>query len=464
MMFTAAAVVLGIYGTGHWLGGAAILTLILVWAALRAEEGPPILAMALTFQWFQVSVGLFYVALTGDTLFAMVDSDWKQMMLLGLIDVACLTAGLTLGRRIIAQRIEYPRGGPTFAFSIRWLLIAYVASVVVAATIQQIAWQYSGFTQAILGLSFSKLAVVYLLLRRFMQPVFRWQWVGLLLGCEVLLGFTGYFAGFREPLIMGAIAMVEIFDRRNFRHWVMIGTVSILLAATSVFWMAVRVDYREEFDDSLVNATRVERLERMQALARGMGTSYVEPLRALADRMWTIYYPALALERVPRTVPHTGGRIMADALFHLVTPRFLFPDKAVLKSDSDEVRLYAGKNVAGEESGTSIAFGYLAESYVDFGVPWMFIPVFIYAVFVGMAYETVLRAITYRELAIALTTVIFWLTLYLFERSWVKTLGLNLTLLAYLGGSAFILDRYLLGRRGELEEEPLGIDPAFHVR
>ena len=464
MMLSAVAIVLGIYGTGHWLGGATIATLVLVWTVLRADEGPPILALALTYQLLQVSIGLFYVAATGDTLDAMIHSDWERMMRLGLIGVACLTVGLAAGRALIAQRFERPHDAPAIAFSTRALLVAYVVSVVVTATVQQAAWEYAGLTQAILALSFSKLAVLYLLLRRFVRPVFRWPWVTLLLGFEVLLGFTGYFAGFREPLEMGAVATIEVFNRRNPRHWAMFAAVGALLVATSLFWMAVRVDYREEFDDSLVNATRVERLERMQALSRGLSGSSLDTLHVLVDRMWTIYYPALALDRVPNAVRHTDGRILGNALLHLVTPRILFTDKAPLPSDSEMVRTYAGRNVAGAEQGTSIAFGYLAESYVDFGSPWMFIPVLLYGLFVGMAYEVVMRALTHRELAIAMTTVIFWLTLYLFERSWVKTLGLHLTLLAYLGGSAWILDRYLLLSRGEPDAGGIGTDPAFHVR
>jgi hypothetical protein len=43
--------------------------------------------------------------------------------------------------------------------------------------------------------------------------------------------------------------------------------------------------------------------------------------------------------------------------------------------------------VAGPESGTSIAFGYAAESYVDFGIPWMFLPVAAYGALMGVAYR-----------------------------------------------------------------------------
>jgi hypothetical protein len=126
------------------------------------------------------------------------------------------------------------------------------------------------------------------------------------------------------------------------------------------------------------------------------------------------------------------------------------------------VRKYAGLNVAGEESGTSIAFGYAAESYVDYGLPWMFIPVLIFGFLVGIAYQVWLSVIRHRELAIALCTVMFWLTLYLFERSWVKTLGGTVTLMVYLGGLTYLIDQWLLARRGQQLTTGLA-DPLIDV-
>ena len=56
-----------------------------------------------------------------------------------------------------------------------------------------------------------------------------------------------------------------------------------------------------------------------------------------------------------------------------------------------------------------------------------------------------LLPLVYLSLAVLLLTVIFWLSVYLFERSWVKTMGLTGTMLIYVGGVAFILDRLLIG-------------------
>ena len=141
---------------------------------------------------------------------------------------------------------------------------------------------------------------------------------------------------------------------------------------------------------------------------------------------------------------------MQAALRHIVTPRILFPDKGLVASDSEMVRKYSGVFVASTEEGTSIAFGYAAESYVDFGLPWMFVPSILFGIVMGLAYRAVFRVIHHRELAVGLACVVFWLALYLFERSWLKTLGLSGTLFIFVGGLVFVMDRMLLAYEAKM--------------
>src|SRR5258705_7219230 len=290
--------------------------------------------------------------------------------------------------------------------------------------------------------------------RRFTRPEFQWQKLAALMVLEVGLGFTGYFAGFREPLIMSAIAIFEVFDRRDVRHWGFAAVLALVLGASSLLWVSVRGQLREEMDDEVVTASRLERFERARTVSSGLfqqgGADYVYSMQVLIDRLWAIHYPAMAIERVPFLIPHTDGQIIRDALVHLVTRRVLDPEKAALPSDSDMVRKYSGVNVAGAETGTSIAFGYAAESYVDFGLPWMFVPVLVWGFVIGIAYQAWLTVIRHRELAVALVTGMFWLTLYLFERSWAKPLGSTVTMMVYLGGLTYLVDQWLLMRRAQM--------------
>lgn len=468
MLIRMGLILAGIYWTDQWVTGVALAVLMLVWYLLAADDGPPVLALALTYQWMQVTIGIFYTALTGDELAAMVDSDWETMVLIGLGCVTALAVSIAYGERWMRRAWGAVEPHTEPAFSNRFLYSAYGVSIAVTGFVQELAWQYPAFTQAILAVNYAHLGLLFLVSRRLAAPVFQWQKVGALVLLEVGLGFTGYFAEFREPLVMVGIAMFEVFDRRDVRHWALVGALAIVLSASSLVWIAVRGQLRQEMDQELVTASRAERFDRARVLTTGLvggdTDRYHDSISTLIDRLWAIHYPALAVARVPTVLPHTDGQIMTDALVHLVTPRFLYPEKPDLPSDSEMVRKYSGVWVAGARENTSIAFGYAAESYVDFGVPLMFLPILIFGAAMGAAYQCWMRLIRDRELAITLSTVVFWLILYLFERSWVKTLGMGVTLMVYLGGLAWVVDQWLIMRRLAAAPSTLDdglLDPAI---
>jgi hypothetical protein len=456
MIRSAALIVAAIYLCGHWLAGLSVAVLLLIWRMLPAREGPPVLALAMTTQWTQVTIGVFYAGLTGRPMVTIERSEYQPMVLMGLASVVALTVGLAAGRTWVWR----PDAGRRPAELASWnqLFGAYLVAVVTRGVLQQVAWSYPTLTQAILAFGFIHLALLFLVLRRLVAPTLESRWIAGLLAFEVALGFTGYFSDFKEPLLLGVLALLETFDSRRLQHWGLGAACAAVLGLACVMWLAVRAEYRQDFDTELFSASRVTRLERVQALMtdwlreRSGGVS--EVVDDLVDRGWAIYYPALAVARVPAVLPHTGGQIMGDAIVHLVTPRILFPNKPELMSDSEMVRRFSGVMVAGAEHNTSIAFGYVAESYVDFGVPLMFLPMLVFGIGCGAAYEWFLRTIRHRELAVSLVTVVFWLGLFLFERAWARTLGLTITMMVYLGGISFLLDRWLLMHRDEHAQAP----------
>jgi hypothetical protein len=270
--------------------------------------------------------------------------------------------------------------------------------------------------------------------------------VGLVLSVEVVMGITGFYAGFREPLIMAALAFLEVFDKKNVRHWVSLAALGVTMAAIGIIWIGVRVPYRQRFAEDLKfqndRSARIDALQdSVNEWANQSRENKLGDVDKFVDRMWTIYYPALVLDRVPAVLAHTDGQLMLDTLKFTFEPRILFPDKPLIESDSQMVRKYAGVMVAGEEKDTDIAFGYAAESYIDFGVPVMFAPLLIWALFIGVACSLIFREYHHRDMAIAVVTVIGWFSLYLFERSWTKTIGIGGTLLIYAGGLCWVLDR-----------------------
>lgn len=448
---------------GDWLATAAILVLWAGWSLLRDKVGPPVLALAFTHQWMQVTIAIFYYALTGRRVQTMDFIDYRPMVLIGLGCLLALLGGLILGRRHTQPLASPFVRQSESSITLRQLIILYGAATGATGAIQQLAWAIPQLTQAILAIDLGRLALLFLIFRRLFQDAFRWRPALVLLMSEMALGFTGYFAGFREALMMGVLALLERFDRRRAVHWFVLATVGVLVFCSAIAWTGIKFRYRYELDSGIPIESRLERFKLVTILTGDWFTQDLDEISSdvdrLVERMWTIYYPALAVTRVPSLVPHENGALLWAAVKHLVTPRLLFPDKPVLESDSELVRLYSGIWVPGAEQNTSIAFGYAAESYVDFGLPWMFLPVFVYGVLMGRIHRWLLENIHSRELAVAMICAVFWLSLYLFERSWIKTLGLSATLLICLGGGTLLLDHFLL-KRYRWEQDAETYQPA----
>src|SRR5687768_4584602 len=148
MLMPTVAVVGSTYLFGTWLAGLSVAAILLVWKLLRTDDGPSVLALALTFQWVQVTVGIFYHAVTGAELDAIYDSDYQTMVLLGLGCVMSLTLGLWGGIRMMAAAHHAPPDdAPESVISWRTLLIVYVGAIAATATIQELAWRFPALTQ-----------------------------------------------------------------------------------------------------------------------------------------------------------------------------------------------------------------------------------------------------------------------------------------------------------------------------
>jgi hypothetical protein len=433
-----------------WLAGAAVLVLLAGLKLTSTEDGMFVLPAAYAFHWSQTSIGLIYKGVFGREVVAIQESDYRPMVLLALGCCLAIAVGVRVGVRLIAA----PHAGedrPGFAFSMTLLAVVYGVGLAFEGTLAAIAPNYPSVRQIIVTMDLARLGALFLIFRRLLHPEPRWLAFGAILAVEIVLGITGFFAGFREPVILAALATMEIFDRRNLRHWAAMAGAGAAAVALGLIWMGVRVDYRRDYVSiDTLQASRSARVELIGSLASQFFDSDAERFWAtadrLVDRMWTIYYPALALKRVPDMIAHTDGAIFGAALVHIVTPRIFFPDKPELPSDSDEVRKYAGVMVAGREQNTSIAFGYSAESYIDFGVPLMFLPVLGFGLALGVLYAWFRKSIWHHELFVGYGTVAFWLSLYLFERSWATMLGVTLGFMVYLGVPVILLDRFLLIR------------------
>ena len=72
-----------------------------------------------------------------------------------------------------------------------------------------------------------------------------------------------------------------------------------------------------------------------------------------------------------------------------------------------------------------------------------FLPIVIFGLISGVIYGAFQRLIRYAEIRVPVVVVTFWLGLFLFERSWANFIGFSLTVYAYVGAAALLLDRFL---------------------
>src|SRR5207253_1783089 len=129
--------------------------------------------------------------------------------------------------------------------------------------------QFPAFTQAILAFKFVHLAILFIILRRLSQPVLRWPLITALVTLEVVLGVSGFFAGFREPLVMAVVALSEIFNPRRPQHWIVLAAFGVAMLLISLMWVSVKTGYRREFDDETFAQSKTAQINRMATLSNG---------------------------------------------------------------------------------------------------------------------------------------------------------------------------------------------------
>ena len=197
------------------------------------EEGPPVLALALAFQWVSVTIGLFYVDLSGRTLMETATDVYRPMVAIGLGCVAALAVGAWFGRYLIDRLGPVTGPRPANAFSTHTMLVGYIVSVAVFGTLVELAPYYPSIRQPIIGLSYIRLGWLYLVFRRLVHSS-NWPVMSGVLAFEIVMGITGFYAGFREPLMMAALALLEVFDRRSVRHWLTISGLAVIMCIVAV--------------------------------------------------------------------------------------------------------------------------------------------------------------------------------------------------------------------------------------
>lgn len=369
---------------------ASVLMVPFIASLLLFKGDSPILFACCMMQWLQATTAIFYCDFSNVSLveaFEYPNLELATWLSLGGVFAVALGMRLGLGKwqgkpkgmEAEARRIILPR------LTILWVIAFFIASIA-----GRLAWGLGGLAQVIEAFTNIKWVVFFVLAYQVATVGKGTKTLVLLLLIQIVLGFIGFFSGFKDALIMLLVAVISSGRRLSLKTRLLSLLVFIFGLFASIVWSAVKVDFRNYLVESGgYGATSLDKIERLlttiSRVSREEGLFDVG-FKKLVERVSYIQLFGQSLEYVPARVPHADGALWLGAIQHVLTPRILFPNKAILDDSSRAVK-YTGLNLAGASEGTSIGIGYMAESYVDFGRYGMHVPLFLFGFFVARIYR-----------------------------------------------------------------------------
>ncbi len=394
LIFCIVAAALSLGTTNPWLTASGILLPAVFWQLLWRPGHPAILFFGAMFQWLQAYTPIVAANLEGRTLRKQFGGDelW-QAAGLSLLAVLVLACGMNLARKMMKSGISSTQIAlQAERLSIHRLFIAYLITSLLSAGLMIIASHAGGLRQPILAFATIKWFPIFLISWTTIQHRKKPGYLLLVLMFEILAGFTGFFSSFKSILFMViVVGLGTTLDSRRIRIApILVSTAGCLLLAS--FWQAIKVDYREFLNQGTgMQVVSVPVMDRFAYLGEAVLSTTPDELKEGAIsgilRLGYIEYFAYCIRSVPKRIPHQHGQLWLDAVKHTFMPRILFPNKPVI-NESKRTSQFTMIRVAGADRGTSITIGYPGESYIDFGVPLMFVPIFLLGAFYSYTYES----------------------------------------------------------------------------
>ncbi len=377
-----------------------ILIPFLQWRLLWQSGQPAVLFFGALFQWLQSYSPILSANSEGKTLTEIFGGpELEYAAWLSLASVVVLSLGMYAIIQLFSRRSsELPKEFvlQSARFDVKRLFYAYFVAAIFGAVISYVANRSGGLRQPLLGFAIIKWVPIFLIAWVTFQHKRRFAYLGVVTAIEIVVGFGGYFSSFKSILfVLIIVGLGTLIGGRNLR----IGQLAIMVlvcAVLSLFWQAVKSDYRAFLNQgSGMQVVDVPVFDRFEFLVKAALEQTPESLLEGAEsgilRLGYIEYFALSIEYVPNRIPHQDGELWLDAIKHTLLPRLFYPDKKVI-DESQRTRQFTGVRVAGVDEGTSISLGYPTESYIDFGFPLMFIPIFLLGAMYAVIYFIFTRA------------------------------------------------------------------------
>lgn len=407
----------------------------------------PVLPFVIAYQWTSVTAGYWYQRVFDSFPGIYRPGDVERTMALALTGLIVLAAGIRLALQLLGpSRSEVPTTATSRAGDRSKLIAPLFVTVMVTYGLDYVytvnAREFGGlasFVQRVLEFRQVLLVTLWLEILRQRQHLILLV-VSFLWAVVPRLG--NYYSDFKSPVVLMLIVLAASWRpwergslKRSFSSALRAAPfVTVLMVLLLVWQGSLKRSTRAAYESGTIGPNASSRVaffvENFRTELPQLFRTPEPYVEALVERVSYITFFSRVLEHVPAREAHANGELLQTAMHNAFVPRVIVPDKPELPSDSFYTRRFTGIPVA--EGITSVSIGYMAEFYADWGIGGMFLSVFAYGAWIGLAATAVRRFAAVPALRFAAMTTVL-LAVSDFEQQFVKGFAaLNLNVIVTL--------------------------------
>ena len=416
-------IVLSTMGAFPFLVVPSLLVLFFLVKWFGTDNYPPVILIALSYQWTQISIKVIYSTVTLQSVLEIAEfpNQFILAYLLSSLGLLVLSFGIHFKIRNIAfsqARIN----AIMMQTNVRKALIGYLVFSLIAIVLYKLRFAVPGLFQAIVALGYIKWALFFVVFYLSYKQQKQLGLLKIIIVIEFISGFASFFADFKTIFFMSVISFLAIKKLRA-KNFTQVTVAFTFILCVALIWTAVKMDYRTYLNnDSGTQTVQVDSdkalIYLLDKVGNLSGENILSASTALVDRISYIDYFASCLEYIPKIKAHEDGGLTKNSLMHVLVPRLFNPSKPAL-DDSRHLTKYTGVFYADGPMGVSFALGYVPDFYIDYGFFGMFIALFIFGVFIGTIIKSIHKSSINDLWSLAVMLPLF-LLLYKFENSLIK--------------------------------------------
>lgn len=357
------------------------------------------LLVNLLLYWAVVAILIPYAELVNRPLSELTRYGKSDLRLASWVGLFALTFYL-FGIQLITRKVKSVQLESLYTILDKYdgkrIIILYIIVSIISATLNSSIINIPG-GQLFLAISYLKWVLLTFLIVHTLLIDNNKSLVILLVLLEVLLSFSGFWAAFKDYVLVALAAYLIFSPKLSFKTYILLSVVFAFSLFLSVIWTFSKGEYRQYLtggersqlivkQDNLDNIQKFYEIVQRDFSSEKFNENFLIGLENLVYRVSYVEFLALSMKQVPTYLPHENGTLLISAIGHILKPRILFPDKKPIY-DSELTSKYTGVQFSGAEQGASFSLGTVAESYVDFGKYYMFIPIFFFGLWIGWMYK-----------------------------------------------------------------------------